>query len=188
MKFVISHYRDDYSWAKKYCDDFVVYHKDNVNVGYNISTMMSYIVENYEHLPEKVAFVKDNMLERHITKEEFEACLEKDGLVPLLTQNHKTDGTISRYADGLYYERNDGWYFNEYPTRYFTNYSDFALKMGLESPDYLGFAPGGCYIVPRESILKHPIEFYKDLLWYCSWSQINAESHAIERSLYNIWK
>jgi hypothetical protein len=187
MKWVISHYLGDYEWVKEYTNDYVVYNKKEKNVGYNIYDIMTYIVDNYDNLPEKVAFVKANMLERHITKEEFDRALSKEDVVALCTQHHKVDGNINYYFDGIYHEKNNSWYFAEYPQKYFKSFPEYAKEMGISSPDYLPFAPGGCYIVPKANILKRSKEFYQKLLEFCSWSQINAESHAIERSLYMIW-
>jgi hypothetical protein len=185
--FIVSHYKSNYDWVKEYTDSFIVYHKDRVNVGYNISSMLTYIIDNYDHLPEICVFVKDNILERHITKREFDLLIENKTFTPLLTQNHETDGVINRYTDGIYEERNDGWYFNSYPSKYLGSYDQFAYMMDLPSPEYLSFAPGGNYIVPRGNILKRPKEFYQQLLGLVSWSQINAESHCVERALHTIW-
>ena len=186
--FIVSNHKSDYSWVKKYTDSFVVYHKDRVNVGYNISTMMTFIVDNYYNLPDVCVFVKDNMLERHITLEEFEKVVNNKIFTPLSTLNHKVYEPVCRYVDGVYHEINDSWYFNSYPSKYFKSYNEFADIMGLSKPAYLPFATGGNYIVPKENILKHSKDFYAKLLEFCSWSQINAESHAIERALYTIWK
>ena len=188
MKFVISHHKDDYSWVKEYCDDFVVYHKDRRNLGYNISTIMSYIVENYDHLPERVAFVKDNILERHVSKEEFDALIKKDGFVPLLTANHKVDGTINRYVDGIYEEINNYWYVNEHPIKDNESFNELIDLLGIRGLSYIPFAPGANYIVPKENILKHPKEKYKKILDAVTWTQLPGEAHLIERSLYHLWK
>lgn len=193
--FIVSHYKSNYDWVKEYCDSFVVYHKNNINVGYNISSMLAYIIDNYDHLPEGCVFVKDNLFERHIPKEQFDrliSLISKRNLLrwytPLLSADHKTDGTINFYGeDGMYNERNDSWYFNSYPSKYFKSYNEFADIMGLPKPDYIPFAPGGNYIVPRENILKRSKEFYQKLLDFVSWSTINAESHAVERALHTIW-
>lgn len=185
--FIISHYKDSYDWVKEYTDSFIVYHKDRVNVGYNISTMLTYIIDNYDQLPEVCVFIKDNLLERHITKEEFDKVVGNKTFTPLLTANHRVDGEINRYVNGIYEERNDSWYFNSYPSKYFKSYREFAEMMNIPSPDYIPFAPGGNYIVPRENILSRSKAFYETLLEFVSWSQINAESHTIERALYTIW-
>lgn len=187
MTWVVSHYQSDYSWVKQYTDSFIVYHKDRVNVGYNISTILSFIIDNYDHLPDVTIFVKDNLLERHITKGEFDQVVNNTTFTPLLTKNHKVYEPICRYVDGVYEELNNSWYFNEHPYKYFKSYEEFTELVGIPSAKYLRFAPGGNYIVPKENILKHPKSFYKILLEFVSWSQINAESHAIERALYTIF-
>lgn len=178
----------DLEWIKEYNPDEIINcTKEKKNVGYNIYDYMDYIVKNYYNLPELLFFVKDNMLERHITKQEFDKIVKNKTFTPILTQHHATYDPVCHYKDGLYYERNDGWYFQEHPTKYFTNYADFANEMGLPCPDYLGFAPGACYIVPKKNILKRPRKFYAKLKKYVSYDQHPAEAHAIERSLYNIW-
>ena len=176
----------DLSWLKS--DNLIVYDKKELNVGYNIYDYMDYIINNYNNLPDIVIFTKGNMLERHITPEEWEKIKDNETFTPILTQNHKVDGVTAYYKDGLYYERNDYWYLYSYANKYFHNYSDFATEFGLPNPDYLGFAPGACYIVPKENILKHDILYYEKLKSLVSWTQLPAEAHLIERSLYNIWQ
>ena len=187
MKWVINSYNGTTDWIKNYTEDVIFYDKKDKNVGYNIYDYMDFIVNNYENLPDVTLFGKDNMLERHITKEEFDKLIGNRTFTPLLTQNHKTYEPICYYKDGLYYEKNDSWYFHGKEHKYFNNYSEFAERMGLPNPDYLGFAPGACYIVPKENILKHSSEFYYELRKSVEYCQLPAEAHAIERSLYNIW-
>jgi hypothetical protein len=185
---IVSQYKSPIDWVKEYTDDYVVYDKEKLNVGYNIYSMMTFIIDHYDNLPDLCVFVKDNILERHITKDEFDVAITNTSFAPLLTQYHVTDGNISYYKDGVYHEKNNSWYFAEYPHKYFRSYPEFAEQMGLPSPEYLPFAPGANYIVPKQNILKHPKSFYEKLREYCAWSQINAESHTIERALYSIWK
>lgn len=185
---VINAYNGNTDWVKGYTDDVVFYDKKDLNVGYNIYDYMDYIVNNYDKLPEVVLFGKDNMLERHITKEEFDRVVNNKTFTPLLTQNHKVDGKVNFYLDKMYHEVNNSWYFESYPSKYFKSYDEFAKQMKLPNPDYLPFAPGGCYIVPKKNILKHPKEFYVKLKEYVSWHQTPVEAHCAERSLYNIWK
>lgn len=185
IKWVINAHNGNTDWLPK---DAVIYDKKDLNVGYNIYDYMDYIINNYDNLPNVVLFGKDNMLERHITQKEFDKLKNNKEFTPLLTQEHKTDRTISMYIDGLYYEKNDSWYLNSYPSKYYSSYGDFAKDFNLPSPPYLGFAPGACYIVPKENILKHPKEYYQRLKDLVSWHQTPAEAHLIERSLYNIWQ
>jgi hypothetical protein len=188
LVWVINAYNGNTEWLKEYTDNPIIYDKKDLNVGYNIYDYLDYIVNNYENLPKGVLFGKDNMLQRHITKQEFDECLKKDGFVPLLTQNHITDGKNAMYIDGMYHEINNSWYLWSYPKKYYGSYDDFAKDFDLPNPPYLPFAPGACYIVPRENIHKHAKEFYARLKELVSWHQTPAEAHLIERSLYNIWR
>ena len=149
---------------------------------------MDWIVKNYDDLPPITLFGKANMLERHITKEEFDRVVNNKTLTPLLTQNHKTYLPVCYYESGLYCEVNNSWYFNKHQHKHFSSYNEFADIMGLPKPEYLCFAPGACYIVPKENILKRSKEFYQKLLSFVDYCQEPAEAHAIERALYTIWK
>lgn len=186
IKWVINCYDDTPDRLLPYTDNYVIYDKKEKNVGYNIYDYADYIVENYNKLPDVVVFAKSNMLERHITKEEWEKIKDNTTFTPILTQHHKTDGKINYYKDGLYYELNNSWYFNHFEHR-FNSYAHVADYLGLFNMEYLGFAPGGCYIVPRDNILKYPKVFYEKIREMVGYTQLPAEAHAIERSLYNIW-
>ena len=187
---IINNYsNNDLEWIKEYKpDEVIVYDKKDKNLGYNIYDYCDYIIKNYDNLPDLMFFIKANMLSRHIEKAEFDKICNNKTFTPILTQKHKTYLPVCYYEDGLFYEINDSWVFNEYPHKYFSSYNEFADIMGLPKPAYIGFAPGACYIVPKENVLKRSKEFYQKLLTFCSWSQINAESHAIERALYEIWR
>lgn len=187
MKWVINSYNGTTDWISEYTKNVIFYDKKEKNVGYNIYDYMDYIVNNYDNLPNLTLFGKDNMLERHITKKEFDKLVKRKSFTPLLTQNHKVYEPICHYKDGLYYEINDSWYFREKEHKHFSSYNEFAKIMGLPTPEYLGFAPGACYIVPRKNIKQHPREFYKKLMSFVDYSDNCAEAHAIERALHTIW-
>ena len=183
MKIVVNNYHNnDLSWLKS--DDIVVYDKKDKNVGSNIYDYFDWIVKNYDNLPDIVMFTKGNMLERHITPEEFEKVRNNTTLTPLMTMNHKTYEPVCYYKDGLYYEVNSYWYVNEHPQRYMQDLIDF---LGVRGEKYLGFSPGACWIVPRENILKRSKEFYSHLMSFIYYDQNPAEAHLIERSLFYIW-
>jgi len=186
MQIVVNNYGgDELSWLPK--GEVFLYDKKDLNVGYNIYDYMDFITNNYDKLDDLVLFTKGNMLKRHITQDEWDKIKDNKTFTPILTQGHETDGVINYYKDGLYYEVNNSWYINSYESKYYKTYGDFAKDFNLPNPDYLGFAPGGCYIVPRENILKRDILFYEKLKALVSWTQLPAEAHMIERSLYNIW-
>lgn len=198
VTWVINSYHGNTDWIHEYTDDVVFYDKKDLNVGSNIYDYMYYIVDNYENLPDAVLFGKSNMLERHLSKEDLDDTLlmtfgvfdvfYADGIVPLMTQEHETKLGVSFYKDDMYYEINNSWYAQDHPHKYYSNYNDFARDFDLPAPGYLGFAPGACWIVPRENILKHPKDYYQRLKDIVSYDANPAEAHMIERALYYIWQ
>lgn len=187
MKWVINSYHGNTDWIKEYTDDVVFYDKKESNLGSNILDYMDWIVNNYDDLPDIVLFGKSNMLERHITKNEFDSCLKQHGLVPLLTYNHKVYEPVCRYNGNLYEETNNDWYVNEHPHKHYSSYKDFARDFKLPTPEYLRFSPGACWIVPRENILKRSREYYFRLRDIVEHDSNPGEAHMIERALYYIW-
>lgn len=182
MQIVVNNFHgDDLSWLPK--GEVFIYDKKDKNVGSNIYDYMSWIVDHYDKLDDVVLFTKGNMLKRHITPEEWDKVKDNKTFTPLLTQHHKTYLPVCWYEDGLFCERNDFWCLNEYPAR------DIGIisLLGMNGKEYNKFAPGACYIVPKENILKHPKEFYIKLRDSVDYSQHPGEAYLIERSLYNIW-
>jgi len=187
-KWIVSHWQTDYNWIYEYTNNYEVYDKTKLNVGENIWDILSFIIDNYSSLPDVCVFVKDNLYPRYITKEEFDLIANNKTLTPILTKNHKTKFPNCFYSeDGLFNELNSSWYTTHFPCKYFYTYDEFAQAMGLDSPKWLKFAPGGNWIVPKDNILKRPKEFYEKLRSFVDWTVVCAEAHMIERSLYYIW-
>lgn len=205
MKYVLVNYNYTPEWLKDYTDDYLIYDRSDSkeylkdfdqdkiiytenrgNVDYD---KLSYLVDNYDNLPDVFVWGKTNLF-KFITPEEFEKVKNNTTFTPLLTMGHKTYqdrlGQVCFYHGGMYNERNDSWYFGsmEY---HFLNYGEVAAYLNIPSPAYLPFAPGGNYILTKETVHKYSRDFYKtmmDILPYC---QLPAEAHALERSYYSIW-
>ena len=182
MQIVVNNFHgDDLSWLPK--GEVFVYDKKDRNVGSNIYDYMSWIVDHYDTMDDVVMFTKGNMLKRHITLEEWEKVKDNKTFTPLLTQHHKTYLPVCWYEDGSFCERNDYWYLQEYSAR------DMGIisLLGMNGREYNKFAPGACYIVPKENILKHSKEFYIKLRDGVDYTQHPGEAYLIERSLYHLW-
>lgn len=195
MKYVLTHYSGDWEWVKEYTDDFLIYNRTNEdipnsikreNVGDADYDRLSYLVDNYHDLPDVFLLSKSNLF-KYISKEEFELVKDNEVFTPLLTQNHKTYEPICRYEDGIYCEINNSWYLGSVPSKYFHDHHEFARAFNLSSPDYLKFAPGGNYILTRETVHKYGRDFYDELRSILPYCQTPGEAHMIERSLYTIW-
>lgn len=196
MKFIISRYNHDLRWLSEYTDDYVLYDRSEKplegsivvpNIGSDIYDKFTYIIDNYDNLPEIAVYTKANLF-KYISKEEFDFLIKKQEFTPLLTQNHKTysdaNGLVCYYENGMYYERNNAWYLTQHPARS----TELFYLLDLKDKPYLGFAPGSNYILPKTNILKHSKAFYEKLRSYLEWTIYPGEAQIIERSLWYLWK
>lgn len=202
MKYVISRFNHDIGWLSHYSNDFVLYDRSEVpmegsivvpNLGSDISDKLRFIIDNYDSLPDIAVYAKANLF-KYVSKEEFDLIKDNKVFTPILTKNHRTysdeRGVVCYYKDGIYYERNDLWFLNAHPGKDNTPKYIGRLMglLGIWEIQYVPFAPGSNYILPRETILKHPKEFYIKLRSYLDWAIYPGEAMIIERGLYNIWK
>ena len=224
----ISNYNNDLDWLKDYPNPHVIYDKtwnggilDNNNSGilpptnlkdkyptyniingspngYNISDYMSFIIDNYDSLPDVVAFIKGNIFPRHLSKESFDKVINNKcfAMIEDWRYHDPNQGALQNgYAmiscDGGWMETNDSWYLNhpKHPTKYFKSYNSF-LQFCFKDPvlpKYIRFPPGGNFVVPKEYILKYDKVFYQNLLTFTDHSRVSGEGQMIERALYTIW-
>jgi len=206
MKVIASHYQGDCTWIPEYTDDYFIYDrsfdgcgldttkvKKTRNIGNVDYDRLTYIIENYEILPEVFILTKSNLFQ-FITEEEFEEVKDNTTLTPLLTQNHEEkmchwdkSKRFSYYEDGMYYELNNSWFLGTVPAKYFSCFEEFARTFFFDSPEYIPFAPGGNYIVTREAIHKHSKQFYQRMRIFLPYSILPGEAQIIERSYYLLW-
>jgi len=203
--FCISYFDGDLSWVEQICgSNYLIYAKGPLpvnapknavelpNVGYNIYSYLTYIIDHYDSLPEVIVFCKNNVFDRHVSRETFMSVCARKVFTPI-EEPQRWDriafpaSVIS--SDGGYLELNNSWYATEYDRRYFHNfdaYYEFVFE-SVRRPDYLRFAPGGNYVVPRDHILLRSRNFYINLREFVAHTQYSCESHFVERSLFTIW-
>lgn len=195
MRYIVSRFNHDISWFADYTDDFILYDRSPEpvpwaiivpNIGSDIYDKFTYIVENYNNLPDVAVYTKANLF-KYISKEEFDTLKDNTEFTPLLTQNHITYLPICYYENGMYFEINNYWYLGDHPTKNQQSFEELKSLLGMDTREYNQFAPGANYILPRENILKHPKEFYQKLLTYLDWTIYPGEAYMIERSLYHLW-
>lgn len=203
MKYVITHYMGDPSWIKKYTDDWLIYDRSDQpldwpntrrvpNLGNADYDRLSFIVESYDDLPEVFLLAKSNLIPKYISKEEFDAVKDNEKFTPLLTKNHPVYsdilGTVCFYKDGIYWERNDSWYLQEQPARYFNNFDQWCVEFGLPREPYIPFAPGGNYILTKEVVHRHSKEYYDRMRETLPYTITPGEAQMVERSLFYLWR
>ena len=206
---VVSNYYNDLSWVPEYTDRYGVYDQSDTaiyspkldtgnvikseHLGHNIRDYCTFIIDNYDSLPERTVFVSGNVFPRHIMRDRFDALVNSTVFAPLEDRRkHRPRWPVSMFSktEG-YREINNSWYLSNHPTKYFHTYNDFLRFCFADPviPAYVTFAPGANYVVPKANILKLPKVFYENLRTFVSHSPkaIPGESHIIERALYTMW-
>lgn len=165
--------------------------KNTGNVDYD---KLSYLVENYDDLPDVFLWGKTNLF-KYISKEEFDKVAQNKEFTPLLTQNHRIYsnefGRVNYYSGGIYHEVNSSWIFNNddlASTGQFQNWSDWAATFRLPNPAYIPFTPGGNYILTKEKVHKYSRDYYAHMRDVLPYAKNPVEAHAAERSYYLMWK
>jgi len=201
--FVVTRYNEDWHWVEEYTDNYIIYNKGepfdhpkvlNVkNISGNIKDIPEFICCNYNNLPKRAIFTQAEIWD-HCNKDTFDklipnktfTALESYGMTP-------ANGYEGRTPEGGFLERNNDWYipiinnqenqnckysgFDDFMNYYFTNY---------EHVDMIRFAPGACYIVPKENMLYYPIKFWESLSDDMQ-TRFSTESFIIERALWYIF-
>ncbi|HTK33043.1 MAG TPA: DUF3431 domain-containing protein [Candidatus Paceibacterota bacterium] len=208
---VISQFNRNLSWVPEYTDNYLIYDRSNdpnyelpatidknkvrkaPNLGYNSYDYFTYIIDNYENLPDVVIFAKAWTWPRHVTKEFFDRVMNNKTLTPLTDYRMHADrwpyGFFS--PEGLVCELNTDIFLShpDRPTKYVHGFNDFLRFCFKEPliPRYRMFAPGGDYIVPKEHILKLPKVVYENLRLFMSHDKHAGETHIIERAMMILW-
>ncbi len=211
---VVSNYYNDLSWVPEYTDNYLVYDQSDVKIyppklnaskviksphlGHNIRDYLTYIIDNYNNLPNRIIFATGNIFPRHVGRDYFDSIVNNGWFTPIEDHRRFPDHwpTFFHLADGGFCEKNvdkshDWTGYRVHPAKYFCNYNDL-LKICFRTPvipKYNRFAPAANYIVPKEQIRKLPKVFYENLRTFVSHSPtaIPEESHIIERSFYTLW-
>ena len=195
--YVISRYNHDISWIADYAGtDYTLYDRSEKpipgsivvpNIGSDLYDKFTFIIDNYDNLPTVGIYTKCNLF-KYLEKSEFELLKDNTTFTPLLTQNHKTYLPVCYYKDNIYWEINDMWYLNSHPCENKMIPHELQEILGISQMEYLPFAPGSNYILPKENILKHSKKFYELLRSYLEWDRYPGEAQIMERGLYTLWQ
>lgn len=186
LDYVIHDRSDSKDYLKDFPQDKIVYEENIGNVDF---PKLSYLIENYDSLPDVFLWGKTNLF-KYITQEEYEKVKDNQFFTPLLTQNHEVrsddNGPICFYQDGMYYERNPMLY--SLKPKHFQSFPQFAHYLGLPSPDYIPFAPGGNYILTKEVVHRYPKEAYESMRDLLPYAKEPTEAFFAERSYFMLWR
>lgn len=182
----------DRSDSKEYLKDFPQERiRYTENVGQVDYDKLNFLVDNYDTLPDVFLWGKTNLF-KSISEEEYEVVKNNTVFTPLLTQNHKTYsdalGIVNYYAQGMYWERGDSWFFNCFPSKYVHSWDEWKNSLGIKCDYYIPFFPGGNCILTREVVHKYSRDFYQKMASSLPYCMEPAEAQCCERSYYLLWK
>ena len=201
--FVVSNWNNDLSWITDYTQDYLIYDKsgklpenDKIiklnNVGFNIYDIFDFIINNYDDLPEIVAFLQGHPFD-HCKRETFDKLIYNTKFTALEDYSHVSESHAHKKTpQGKYLEINTSWYLvlpKPYKRRYFTSYNQFLDYMFVnpEFPQWIRFAPGAQYVIPKTNILKYSPMFYAKLRSFVAYDSHPMEAHLIERAMHTIF-
>jgi hypothetical protein len=157
------------------------------HVGHDLNNIFNFIVDNYDDLPLKIAFLKANIIGRHCTREYLELNINND-----FYTNFYHDPKVeldNRVNDvpfpGMYLEINDSWYVRQESHKLFCTFDQFAVRLfeDYKPGRHLLFSPGACFLITKEHILRHPKSLYLNLSEIASYDFFPDEAYMVERIL-----
>lgn len=193
---VVARYNEDLSWLPNGDPKVKVYDKGSggnlPNIGRESHTYLTYIVQNYENLPDVVIFTQGSMYDHGYKSYEQFLKLSDD-------KSHSNNLTHYPY----------GQFFYDYNTSEWNSDHLYAWKEQNDPIDNLGFRKwfktyvdvenvhdfkegidfwmGAIFSIRRECILSRPKEYYKRLLEYIPKTKNPEVGHFLERSWYYIF-
>lgn len=194
MTYIVSRYNHEYKWLDNYASEVVMYDRSPEplewaikvpNIGSDWYDKFTFIIDNYDNLPDVAVYTKCNLF-KYVTANEFAEMKNNTTFTPILTKWHTEKPGVSYYKDGIYWEINNLWFIGAHPVKY--NPYQLMELLGTKDLPFVPFAPGSNYIVPKENILKKPKSFYETLRSCLDWSVYPGEAMIIERGMYTVWK
>lgn len=180
---------EDKEWLKDFPQERIAYVKNEGNVDYQ---KLVFLVDTYDHLPDVFLWGKTNLF-KYVDEKTFKKALKKGEFCPLLKKDHNTYsdkfGVVCKYNDdGMYEERHDNWYVQQFKT-YFPTLNDYASYLGIKSlGGYIPFNPGGNFLLTKERVHRYAQDFYIRMAESLPHSQLPCEAQFCERLYYTLWK
>ena len=201
---IVSRYSEDVSWIRDYTDDYIVYNrgKDDIdsfktkrveNIGGNQRDIFEFIYENYENLPDLMAFVQGDPFD-HCKKEKFDKLIGNDKFTALESYEDITPNGAMRIDEhGGFEEINNSWYVPAHndsrgQTCKYANLNQFMMLYfdnSWKHRNWIRFTPGSQYIIEKKQALRYPKSFWMHMMNELPRFDM-TEAHIIERSLIMI--
>lgn len=213
MQAILSNYNFDPVWLEDYELEVTMYDRSDDGVERNLPQYgkvfktanrgdvdfdkLSWLVENYDNLPDVFLWSKTNIF-KFVDEKDLKKALKTKVFTPLLKQDHRIYSDqfseVNKYIGtpyGLVYaERNDSWFFRAGldSSGKFATFNNWCHTFGLPTESYVPFAPGGSYILTKEAIHKHSKDLYAGMRDTLPYAKHPVEAHCCERSYFMLWR
>jgi len=195
-KIIVARYNEDINWLKMEIENCIIYNKGNKlgltneiileNVGREAETYLHYIIDNYYNLPDVVIFTQGNISD-HRGSNNIHI------LINLLVEALR-NGKSNCFQDNCpeNWNVNDGktYYLNEnYKNNEKISFGEwFKRHINSEYPTPLLLYWNAIFAVQKKLILKHSLDYYKNLILEVNHHINPTEGHFFERSWFYIFQ
>lgn len=171
-------------------------HKDDnlsfkANSGTSLINYLDFIIEEFSELPPLIAFLKGNVIGRHINRLEFERRITNTWYTYLWDEKlpRERRGLNYKPQNNSFLEVNNSWFVPMSHHRFFTNFDHFMMFFfrNYERSRLIDFCPGACFIVERERITQHPRGLYVGLRYILNYEFFPSEAWMVERAFNMIF-
>lgn len=201
-KIIVARYNEDIEWLKNEMSNCIIYNKGqqlNIenevllnNVGRESDTYLNYIIQNYNNLPDVVVFTQAKISDHrgsnninyllNLKNEAFIHSKSQDYLVYRDKTGQQCWNSDWNFENGEYYLKH--CYKDNKPILFI---DWFKRHIQNEYPNPIKIYANGLFAVSKELILKHSIDYYKNLILQLNHHINSSEGHFFERSWYYIF-
>lgn len=195
---VVSRFNENVDWIHEFVDNnYVIYNKGtplpnsfnqimSENFGANQYDMCRFIHDNYDNLPQSMAFVQGAPFD-HCLPDRFRSLIYNTTFTPLFGDKN--------FPNGIYGEPNDNWYIQPhiYDSPKFSSFDEYAeyIFKDYVHQNYLMFPPGSQIVVEKERCLFYSKNFWKKMMGVFPTTlgtNGGREAHIVERSIQLIFE
>jgi hypothetical protein len=182
---VVTRFNEDVDWVQKINHPVTIYDKQKcrINVGSEAWSDLSFIVDNYHDLPDRILCLHGNEKSYHQDYEGWYIANNLNWNLDYVNVNTRRHGEqyFSRIHD---FEDNERFYRKSFALWMVSSWHDM-FGDDLVMPDTLTFIGYSQFLVSKKLILRHPVNFYRRLLNWLETTNIDREMYVGNPRLFN---
>ena len=159
---IVSRYKDNINWVNKLTSPYTIIDKENTtNVGNEAWSYIRFLIDNYYNLPDRMLFVHGHENSYHQDYTTWYIANNLNWNLEFMNINSRRfeEQYISLIND---FENNERNYRKSYELWIKTPWKNVFGQFPI--PHTLTFLGHAQFLVSKNYVLRHPIEFYKQIL------------------------